>query len=186
MEMDRLSIMRAVPSIIQTTQVLGKFDLIYIPSSRPKFADQSDSQTDSPFLFFSLFHFFIFSHSSSDHHPAFGAGHAALSMLGNFMGVPNLQNMQQHSDVLEKLKMQVGLMDPEFSLQTLRNLSTPPSTAFTLPPSNSVSSNGTSSQAQNLAAAAPSLSQNSFSFTPPTAPHTKDGNCFVFFSFRMH
>lgn len=94
------------------------------------------------------------------------------------MGVPNLQNMQQHNDVLEKLKMQVGLMDPEFSLQTLRNLSTPPNTSFTLPQSSSVSSNGTSGQvAQNLSAA-PTMSQNSFSFTPPSAPHTKDGNYF--------
>lgn len=98
-------------------------------------------------------------------------------MLGNFMGVPNLQNMQQHNDVLEKLKMQVGLMDPEFSLQTLRNLSTPPNTAFTLPQSSSHNNNATSSQAQNLSAA-PTMSQNSFSFTPPTAPHTKDGKNF--------
>lgn len=115
-------------------------------------------------------------------HP-FGAGHAALSMLGNFMGVPNLQNMQQHNDVLEKLKMQVGLMDPEFSLQTLRNMSTPPNTSFTLPQSNSISSNGTSSQVVQNLSTAPTMSHNNFSFTPPSAPHTKDG---TYFLFRFH
>lgn len=125
-------------------------------------------------LKFTLEIYFFYLHSNN-HHPAFGHSHA-LSMLGNFMGVPNLQNIQnlQHSDVLEKLKMQVGLMDPDFSLHSLRNLSTPPNTSFTLPQSG-VGGTGSAIQPQNLTSIQ-ATQQNSFSFTPPNAPHTKDGN----------
>lgn len=97
------------------------------------------------------------------HHAAFGPSHA-LSMLGNF--IPNLQNLQQ-SDVLEKLKMQVGLIDPEFSLHSLRGLHTPQNTSFTIPQNG----NSNTNQGQNLS----TTSQNNFSFTPPNAPHNKDG-----------
>lgn len=90
------------------------------------------------------------------------------------MGVPNLQNLPnlQHSDVLEKLKMQVGLMDPEFAIHSLRNLSTPPNTSFTMPSSGDQTS-AASNQAHNLSTV--QSSQKGFSFTPPNAPNTKDG-----------
>lgn len=103
------------------------------------------------------------------------------------MNVPGLQNIPnlQHSDVLEKLKMQVGLMDPDFPLHSFRNLGTPPNTSFTVPQSggsNSTiggvgSSNG-GIQPQNLSSQ--SSQQNGFSFTAPNAPNSKDGNCLFF------
>ncbi|XP_037050464.1 protein dead ringer-like [Bradysia coprophila] len=112
--------------------------------------------------------------SHLSHHTQFPVN--PLGMLGNFMGVQNLQSLQnlpnmQHGDVLEKLKMQVremkvGLMDQDFPLHSFNSLHTPPNTSFTLPPSTN------HSQPQNLS----QQSQNGFSFTPPNAPHAKDGN----------
>lgn len=90
------------------------------------------------------------------------------------MGVPNLQQ----SDVLEKLKMQVGLMDPEFSLHSLRGLHTPHNTSFTIPQNGNANTN----QGQSLATTA--SQPNSFSFTPPNAPHnSKDGNSLTQYRF---
>ncbi|XP_031618009.1 protein dead ringer isoform X2 [Contarinia nasturtii] len=114
----------------------------------------------------------------SSHHSVFGPSHA-LSMLSNFMGVPNLQNLQNlpHSDVLEKLKMQVGLMDPEFAMQSLRNLNTPPNSSFTMPQGTDATSTTSANQPHNLSAL--QTSQKNFSFTTPNAPNapnTKDGN----------
>lgn len=80
------------------------------------------------------------------------------------MGVSNLPNLQ-HGDVLEKLKAQVGLMDPEFAMQTLRNMTTPPNSGFNMP-----QSGDTTSQPHNLS------QQKSFSFTTPNPPNTKEGN----------
>lgn len=82
-------------------------------------------------------------------------------MLGSFMHASNLQNLPnlQHSDVLEKLKMQVGLMDSEFAMNSLN----PSNGAFTLP-------QGAAANLTNAAA-----QQNGFTFLPPNAPHTKDG-----------
>lgn len=71
------------------------------------------------------------------------------------MHVPGLQNIQslnlQHSDVLEKLKMQVGLMDTDFPLHALSGHSIPPGAGPNTPQT------------------------NGFPFLPPTVPHTKDG-----------
>lgn len=93
------------------------------------------------------------------------------------MGVPNLQNLQNlpHSDVLEKLKLQVGLMDPEFAMQSLRNLNVAPNSPFTMPQvNNDATSSASTSQPHNLSAM--QSSQKNFSFTTPNAPNTKDGN----------
>lgn len=111
----------------------------------------------------------------SSHHSTFGPSHAALSMLSNFMGVPNIQNLSNlpHNDVLEKLKMQVGLMDPEFAI--LRNLNTPPNSSFTMPQGNDATSTTSASQPHNLSTLQSSQQKN-FSFTTPNAPNTKDGN----------
>lgn len=116
-------------------------------------------------LFSSFFHF-------CSHHSAFGPSHA-LSMLSNFMGVPNIP----HSDVLEKLKMQVGLIDPEFALQSLRNLSTPPNSSFNMAASgnDAVSATSAANQPHNLSTLQSSQQKN-FPFTTPNAPNTKDGN----------
>lgn len=133
--------------------------------------------------FFPCFILSLFSFSFLDylysHHSAFGPSHA-LSMLSNFMGVPNLQNLPnlQHSDVLEKLKMQVGLMDPEFAIQSLRNLSTPPNSSFNMAASgnDAVSATSAVNQPHNLSALQSSQQKNNFPFTTPNAPNTKDGN----------
>lgn len=80
------------------------------------------------------------------------------------MHVPNLQSLQNlpHTDVLEKLKLQVGMMDPDFQLSSLAS-----------------TSNGTFSIPPNTAAALSSVAQqNGFPFIPPNAPHTKDGTIF--------
>lgn len=87
------------------------------------------------------------------------------------MGVPNLQP----NDVLEKLKMQVGLMDPEYAMHSLRNLNTPPNSSFTMPQSNDTSLTTSNNQPHNLSALQSSQQKN-FSFTTPNAPNTKDGN----------
>ncbi|XP_055323578.1 protein dead ringer isoform X3 [Sitodiplosis mosellana] len=110
----------------------------------------------------------------SSHHSTFGPSHA-LSMLSNFMGVPNIQNLSNlpHNDVLEKLKMQVGLMDPDFAI--LRNLNTPPNSSFNMPPGNDATSTTLASQPHNLSTLQSSQQKN-FSFTTPNAPNTKDGN----------
>lgn len=89
------------------------------------------------------------------------------------MGVPNLQNLQ-HNDVLEKLKMQVGLIDPEFAINSLRNLSTPPNSSFTINHGGDAASIS-SNQPHNLSALQSSQQKN-FPFTTPNAPNTKDGN----------
>lgn len=125
--------------------------------------------------FFDFF-FFSFVLYPFSHHSAFGPSHA-LSMLSNFMGVPNLQNLPnlQHSDVLEKLKMQVGLMDPEFAIHQLRNLNTPPNSTFNMPSGNDAASTTAANQPHNLSALQTSQ-QKSFPFTTPNAPNTKDGN----------
>lgn len=93
------------------------------------------------------------------------------------MGVPNLQNLPnlQHSDVLEKLKMQVGMMDPEFAINSLRNLNTPPNSSFTMPTGHDTASTTPANQPHNLSALQ-SSQQKGFSFTTPNAPNTKDGN----------
>lgn len=93
------------------------------------------------------------------------------------MGVPNLQNLPnlQHSDVLEKLKMQVGLMDPEFAMHSLRNLNTPSNSSFNMATGNDTASTTAANQPHNLAALQ-STQQKGFPFTTPTAPNTKDGN----------
>lgn len=119
------------------------------------------------------------------------------------MGVPNLQNLQ-HSDVLEKLKMQVGLMDPEFAMHSLRNLNTPPNGGFSLSQSGvsggggggggsgtgtSDTSTGPSNQPHNLSGLH-SSQQKHFPFTTPNPPNTKEGNCnpiqFSFFFFQFY
>lgn len=116
----------------------------------------------SVYIWESSFNDVIFSIPHSQNSP-FGPNHP-LSM---FMQVPNLQNLHHlqnlpHTDVLEKLKMQVGLMDPEFSLSSLAS-----------------TSNGAFSIPQNTSAALISP-QNGFPFIPPNAPHTKDGKfCLV-------
>lgn len=91
------------------------------------------------------------------------------------MGVPNIQNLSNlpHNDVLEKLKMQVGLMDPDFAI--LRNLNTPPNSSFTMPQGNDATSTTSASQPHNLSTLQSSQQKN-FSFTTPNAPNTKDGN----------
>lgn len=152
--------MHAVPSIIPKTQTLGKCFWVFGPPEEEWFFHD---------YFFSYFPFVVVTCS---HHPVFGAANqAALSMLSSFMNVPNLP---PNSDVLENLKRQVGLMDPEFSLHALRNLSTPPNSAFTLP------QNGATGPAPQNLSAATAMTPNGFSFTPPSAAaHTKDGN-FVF------
>lgn len=110
-------------------------------------------------------------HNCSD--SPFPTNHA-LGMLSNLsalnMGVQNLQNFQQHSDVLEKIKMQVrdmkvGFMNTDFS--TLH-----PSFTSTL--QNSLGFN----PAQNLQSSAQSNndSTNGFPFTSPTPAANKDGN----------
>lgn len=112
--------------------------------------------------------FRIFFHQYS-HHP-FAPSHA-LTMLGNFMGVSNLPNLQQ----LEKLK----LMDPEFAMQSLRNMTTPPNSGFNMPPSGD-SLTAPTNQPHNLS------QQKGFSFTTPNPPNTKEGNChFDHFSFHL-
>ena len=104
------------------------------------------------------------------------------------MGMQNLQNLQNlpnlpHTDVLEKLKMQVrdmkvGLMEGDFRDFPLHSLATPANTSFTLPQSGSTASNV---QPQNLSSS--QSSQNGFLFTPPNAP--KDGKEFNYFFDRV-
>lgn len=56
-------------------------------------------------------------------HSQYGPGHP-LAMLGNFIGVSNLQNLQniQHNDVLEKLKLQVRDMKVGFMVSAALRL----------------------------------------------------------------
>lgn len=125
------------------------------------------------FHFISLRDCFVWTLSLRSHHSAFGPSHA-LSMLSNFMGVPNLQ----HTDMLEKLKMQVGLIDPEFAMNSLRNLSTPPNSSFNMAASGNDAASATSAtnQPHNLSTLQLSQQKNNFPFTTPNAPNTKDGN----------
>ncbi|KAM7342438.1 retained isoform 2-T3 [Cochliomyia hominivorax] len=139
-------------------------------------------------------------HQFPANHPLNALG--SFMGIGGLHGIPNLQ----HNDVLEKLKMQVrdmkvGLMDQEYAAAHAAAfgsnvLPTPINTAFTLPPTTMASF---THAAQTLAAQAsnnmnthlnvnsltsssvggPSMqngSHNSFSFTSPTAPNTKDVN----------
>lgn len=99
---------------------------------------------------------------------------SALSMSG-LQGLQSLHNLQ-HSDVLEKLKMQVrdmkvGLMgDQDFSSMHSfgSSISTPPNTSFTLPQLSQVSNN--------------SSSQNGF-LLPSVPPNIKDGEFYLLFSY---
>lgn len=95
-------------------------------------------------------------------------------MLSNLsalnMGVQNLQNFQQHSDVLEKIKMQVrdmkvGFMNSDFSALH-------PSFTSTL--QSSLGFNPAQSL-QNPAVQSSNDSPNGFPFTSPTPAANKDG-----------
>lgn len=79
------------------------------------------------------------------------------------MFMPNLQSLQnlQHTDVLEKLKLQVGLMDPDFPLHSLAQQNLP----FSLPQGAAMSNTSQT---------------NGFPFMTPNAPNSKDGK------FRCH
>ncbi|XP_037948405.1 protein dead ringer-like isoform X2 [Teleopsis dalmanni] len=121
--------------------------------------------------------------------------------IGGLHGIPNLQ----HNDVLEKLKMQVrdmkvGLMEQDYAAHAAafgaNVLPTPINTAFTLPPTtiasfghaapniapsagNSMSNGNLGSQnSTSTSATSSALSNggNSFSFTSPTAPSSRDVN----------
>lgn len=81
------------------------------------------------------------------HHSPFGPNHPLSMFMPNLQ---NLQSLQQHSDVLEKLKMQVGLMDPDFPLHSLAQQNS----------SFSLSQSG---------------SQNGFPFMTPSVPNSKEG-----------
>lgn len=107
-------------------------------------------------------------HNPDNHlsHTQFGPNHP-LGMLGNFMGMQGLPNLQ-HNDVLEKLKMQVrDMKDPEYPLHSPfgGSIATPPNTAFNIAQS--------SNQPQNLSQ---SNGSGGFPFTPPNAPKNQDGN----------
>lgn len=95
-------------------------------------------------------------------------------MLSNLsalnMGVQNLQSFQQHSDVLEKIKMQVrdmkvGFMNTDFSALH-------PSFTSTL--QNSLGFNPAQSL-QNATSQSNNDSSNGFPFTSSTPAATKDG-----------
>lgn len=106
----------------------------------------------------------------SHHHQAFQSNHA-LKMFSNLMGVSNLQNLPP-GDVLEKLKMQVGLIDPEFAMSSLRNLNASNSSYGMQHANEPVSNQHASSlQVSSSATAQPS----GFQFTTPNAPNTKEG-----------
>jgi hypothetical protein len=108
-------------------------------------------------------------------------------MLSNLsalnMGVQNLQNFQQHSDVLEKIKMQVrdmkvGFMNTDFSALH-------PSFTSTL--QNSLGFNAAAQNLQNLqnsTSQSNNDSPNGFPFTSPTPAAIKDGN-FVEFNLKF-
>lgn len=94
-------------------------------------------------------------------------------MFNNLIGVSNLQNLPS-ADVLEKLKMQVGLIDPEFTMNSLRALNAPSNTAYgSMQHGSSVEPPTNSHQPQSL----PSSSSQSqgFQFTTPNPPNAKDG-----------
>lgn len=87
------------------------------------------------------------------------------------MGVQNLQNFQQHNDVLEKIKMQVrdmkvGFMNTDFS--TLH-----PSFTSTL--QNSLNFNVAAQNLQNTTSQSNNESSNGFSFASTTPAVKKDG-----------
>ena len=93
-----------------------------------------------------------------------------LSALQN-MGVQNLQNFQQHSDVHEKIKMQVrdmkvGFMNTDFS--TLH-----PSFTSTL--QNSLNFNAAAQNLQNATTQSNNDSPNGFPFAVSTPAVNKDG-----------
>lgn len=107
----------------------------------------------------------------SHHHQAFQSNHA-LNMFSNLMGVSNLQNLPP-GDVLEKLKMQVGLIDPEFAMSSLRNLNASTNSPYGMQHGNEPPSNqhALSLQVSSSATAQPS----GFQFTTPNTPNTKEG-----------
>lgn len=117
------------------------------------------------------------SHLSSD--TPFPTNHA-LGMLSNLsvlnMGVQNLQNFQQHNDVLEKIKtqvrdMKVGFMNSDFSALH-------PSFTSTL--QNSL--NFSAAQSLQNASSQSHESSNGFPFSTTTATANKDGESLLFFN----
>lgn len=124
----------------------------------------------------SLMYVYI-SHLSSD--TPFPTNHA-LGMLSNLsvlnMGVQNLQNFQQHNDVLEKIKtqvrdMKVGFMNSDFSALH-------PSFTSTL--QNSL--NFSAAQSLQNASSQSHESSNGFPFSTTTATANKDGESLLFFN----
>lgn len=114
---------------------------------------------------------------SSDSH--FPSNHA-LGMLSNLsalnMGVQNLQNFQQHSDVLEKIKMQVrdmkvGFMNSDFSALHPSFTSTLQSSLGFNPAQSLQNSSIQSSSGNNTNSDSP----NNFAFTSSTPAVNKDG-----------
>lgn len=108
-------------------------------------------------------------------------------MLSNLsalnMGVQNLQNFQQHSDVLEKIKMQVrdmkvGFMNTDFSALH-------PSFSSTL--QNSLGFNPAQSlqNLQNTSSQSNNESPNSFPFTSSTPAANKDGKLKITLEFNF-
>lgn len=87
------------------------------------------------------------------------------------MGVSNLQNLPP-GDVLEKLKMQVGLIDPEFAMNSLRNLNPSANSPYGMQHGNEPPS---TQHAASLQVTAASAQQPGFQFTTPNAPNTKEG-----------
>lgn len=119
----------------------------------------------------SQFHYNPFPFSSDTQFPT----NHALGMLSNLsalnMGVQNLQNFQQHSDVLEKIKMQVrdmkvGFMNTDFSALH-------PSFTSTL--QNSLGFNAAAQNLQNTTSQSNNDSPNGFPFTSSTPAANKDG-----------
>jgi hypothetical protein len=107
-------------------------------------------------------------------------------MLSNLsalnMGVQNLQNFQQHNDVLEKIKMQVrdmkvGFMNTDFSALH-------PSFTSTL--QNSLVFNPTAQSLQNTSSQSNNDSPNGFPFTSSTPAVNKDGKLKIILEFNLH
>lgn len=123
--------------------------------------------------------FFSDSHFPSNH---------ALGMLSNLsalnMGVQNLQNFQQHSDVLEKIKMQVrdmkvGFMNSDFSALHPSFTSTLQSSLGFNPAQSLQNSSVQSSSGNNVNSDSP----NNFAFTSTTPAANKDGKLKIIWIF---
>jgi cysteinyl-tRNA synthetase len=97
-------------------------------------------------------------------------------MLSNLsalnMGVQNLQNFQQHSDVLEKIKMQVRDMKVGF----LNSDFTALHPSFTSTLQNSLNFSAAAQNLQNTTSQSNNDSSNGFPFTSSTPAANKDGN----------